>query len=385
MENLTKIQNALKDFYLPAFRVQVNENVSPFYDKMKKVKEGVVGKQIVMALRHGRNGGFASITDDADLPTPNARKTSQAKWETKNLFGRMQITEKAIRASKDSKGAFASMLETSMEDLLTDAKENLNRQIFMDGSSKLATTDAVTAVAVVGVDSVQYIAEGMLIDILDNTGAPKYTGLEVIMVDDSANEITVSQVVTTVGTDIVTVTRSYNNEITGLEAIFEQNSTLYGIDRATNKWFNANEETSVGALSFVKMQKAFDVPNIKMGSNVDFIMTSHGVNRSYLNLLHANKRYNNTMKLEGGHREYLEFNGSPVIPDRYVKAGDMYYLDSSNFKMYTMADWDFMNRDGAVLNRVSGKAAYEATLFNFCDMGCDKPGGQYRLRGVTES
>jgi hypothetical protein len=37
------------------------------------------------------------------------------------------------------------------------------------------------------------------------------------------------------------------------------------------------------------------------------------------------------------------------------------------------------------LKHKSGYAAYEAVLVNYCDLGCDKPSGQTRLTGVTES
>ena len=40
--------------------------------------------------------------------------------------------------------------------------------------------------------------------------------------------------------------------------------------------------------------------------------------------------------------------------------------------------------DGAMLSRVANKAAWEATLARYADIGCQKPKGQIELYGITE-
>lgn len=59
---------------------------------------------------YGRHGGIGNRSDDGNLPTPRSRQTKQAKWETKNLFAQIQISDKTMRASRGD-GAFASLLE----------------------------------------------------------------------------------------------------------------------------------------------------------------------------------------------------------------------------------------------------------------------------------
>jgi hypothetical protein len=384
----TDITNTLKDFYLPALRVQLNENVTPFYDKIEKTKEGVSGAQIVMALRHGRNGGVGNRADNAALPTPNSRNTTQAKWGVKNIFGTMQITDKAIKASKDSKGAFASILEVEMEDLLTDAKNSVARQFYGDGTGILTTATGANTSAVVPVASTQYLEEGMRVDLIDVSDGTTIndSDLEIVSVDPVALTVTLSATPdpATANGDYIVVSGSLNTELTGLKAIMTANNTLYTINRANNKWFNPNVTAVGGALSFTHMQSAIDTADIK-GSTTDYILTTYGVSRAYQNLLQASKRIMNTIKLEGGKKGYLEYNGIPVIPDRYVLSGQMFYLASENFKVYSMADWEFMDRDGGILKHKSGYGAYEAVLTNYCDLGCDKPNGQVLQTGITEA
>ena len=42
------------------------------------------------------------------------------------------------------------------------------------------------------------------------------------------------------------------------------------------------------------------------------------------------------------------------------------------------------DKDGAMLARVANKAAWEATLVKYCDIGCRKPRGQVEMYGITE-
>jgi hypothetical protein len=73
-----------------------------------------------------------------------------------------------MKASRSRDGAFVSLLEAELEDAQTDAKDQMSRQCFGDGTGKLATLTAVTAVTTVGVSNAQYLYEGMLVDVLSN-------------------------------------------------------------------------------------------------------------------------------------------------------------------------------------------------------------------------
>ncbi len=53
-----------------------------------------------------------------------------------------------------------------------------------------------------------------------------------------------------------------------------------------------------------------------------------------------------------------------MVADKYVKAGRLYGFDLNDWKVYQMADWNWLDRDGGMLVRVANKAAWEATLVN---------------------
>jgi hypothetical protein len=380
--NMTAASEALKINYLPALRYQLN-TANPILAVIERNSESVVGSDIRMALRYGRQGGVGNRAEDGTLPTPNSRKTKQASFGTKNLFARIQISDKTMKASRSRDGAFVSLLEAELEDAQTDAKDQMSRQCFGDGTGKLATLTAVTAVTTVGVSNAQYLYEGMLIDILATNNTNKYTELEILTVDDIANTITLSSAVTTLSTDYITASGNYNQELTGFGAVFTADNTLYGINRATNKWFNPTLKTGVGAISEVGIQQQIDLVDQKAGGKTNFLLSSYGVRRAYQDLLLATKRTTDVMKLKGGY-ETLTFNGMPFTVDKYAPAGTLYGLDLTNWNLYHIEDWDWLSEDGAVLNRVSNKPVWEASLVRYCDLGCSKPKGQFMMTGITE-
>lgn len=390
LTNIAAVADALKSFYLEGLRYQLNSAADPLLAQIERDSESVVGTEIVMALRYGRSGGVGNRADDGDLPTPNSRKTKQAKWQTKNLFARIQLTDKIIEASKSSRGAFANLLEQDLEDALTDAKDNLSRQVYGDGKGVLAScTDAVN-VATITVDTVQYLAEGMLVDIASSTGVAitNGTGREITAVDEVAKTFTVSGTADlSPSSSKVYVSGNYNLELTGLAAIFTTNNTIYGIDRSANKWFNPGSQAINGEISEVAIQQAIDDAERKAGGNINYLACSYGVRRAYQNLLTAQKQIINSIDLKGGWKA-LSYTGGkgqiPIMAGKYAPVQKLRALDLSNWKMYEMNDWTWLDRDGAVLSRVSGKAAWEATLAKYCDLGCDKPKGQVDLTGITE-
>ena len=388
---LTLIQTAdkaFKDFFLEPAVVQLDERSGPWMAQLEKSTKEVTGKSIKMPLVYGRSGGIGNRAEGGDLPTPNPRKWTHASWETKNMYGRISISGKAIKASKNDKGAFADMLKTQMKDLLSDANNDFRRQSFGDGSGLLGTTTAVTTAGVVlTLDSVAYISVGKFVDILDDTDDTTYlaTEREVISVDLVNKTITISgdNVTLAVG-DRVYISGNKGLELTGIQAVMTPNTTLYGIDRSTEKWFNPNVETGVGALDELDMQRAVDNADEALNSTINFIVCNNGVARAYQQNQLSYKKNIEYMDVKGGYKT-MSFGGVALAKDKYMPSGTMDFMNTSDWKLYRMDPWDWMDRDGAILSRTTGKDAYEATLYQYGDIGCSKPAGQSRLTGITEA
>jgi len=393
---ITAASEALKSYFLPSLRYQLNTGASAVLAQLERDSESVVGKDIIMALRYGRVGGVGSGSDVGDLPEANSRKTKQAKWETKNIFARIKLSEKTILASRSSLGAFANMMKTELQDAEEDAKDNLSRQVFGDGSGIIGTVTAVDntgTYTVLTLDTADYVAEGMLIDVYSSAAAKRNsTAYEITAVDEDNKRITLSVKDTTiVATDFITVQNSYQQELTGLKAVFNA-TTLYGIDRTTNKWLNAKTINVNGELSETVIQQGIDYADKKAGSKTNLLACSYGVRRAFQYLMQSQKRQVNSLELRGGWTA-LEYAGGAkpigLTADKYCPAGTMYGLDTNDWRMYELADWNWMTDGGpggggAILRPIANKAAYEAVLTKYCDIGCQKPRGQFVLTNITE-
>lgn len=383
--NMQRVVEALKLFYLDGLRFQLNEATSEFLNAMERDSKSVQGDKIVMALRYGRSGGVGNRADDGDLPKPNARKTKQAKWETKNVFARMWITDKVIRASRGKAGAFRPMLEATLEDLENDAKFSLSRQAWGDGTGRLATIPGGGVVGndiTVGLVNIWLFAEGMLIDSYTPLGVLRQGEMEILAVDDINGVITVDNAGATAAADEIYIAGSKDLELTGIAAVVNA-PVLYDINRAQNPWLNMTNIPVNGQISEVIIKKGIDEVKKKTGAKTDYLTGSQGVVRAYFALMVAQKQIVNTINLKGGGKA-LSFNGLPMVDDLFAPAQKLYGFAMSDWKLYEMGDWDWLDRDGNMIARVPGKPVWEATLCKYCDLGVSRPRGQVELSGIVE-
>jgi hypothetical protein len=154
--------------------------------------------------------------------------------------------------------------------------------------------------------------------------------------------------------------------------------TLQGLDADTYAWWRSYVNALSGtrysgqvALSFKEMQKCFDKVEEKVGTGAgpNVILTTRAIRREYAELCEANRRTTNMMELDGGWKG-LEFSGIPIIVDNDAIDGEMYFLTTSDLQIYRMSDYAWMEKDGAVLARITGYDAYEAVLFRYAELGC---------------
>ncbi|MDE6870196.1 MAG: phage major capsid protein [Clostridia bacterium] len=388
MVTLETAEKALKSVYLNVVADQLNVGVNPLLAKIEQTSSDVWGKEIIKLVPYGINGGIGAGTETGELPTPAANNYDRFKLELKNLYGTIELSDKAIRASQSNTGAFVNLLNAEMESLLKASKFNLGRMLYGDGSGTLAICKGQgSATNVIALDSVRNVMEGMVVDVYSKTSGTAYSdlkGVRIVSVDRVNNTITLSANVATsiVDGDILTVQGSKENELTGLGAIFS-NRDLYGLSREGRSWLAPKQYANVGAISTAKIQSAIDYIDEVAGSQIDFIVCSYDVRRAYLDYLALTRTNVDYMNLDGGFKA-LSYNGIPLIADRFVESGTMYLLNSKDFKLHQLCDWRWLEGDnGKVIKQKAGSATYGATLVKYADMICDKPIGQAKLSGIT--
>lgn len=390
MVTMTSADNALKSLYLDVVTEQLNTGVNPLLAKIKQSTNDVWGKEIRKLAQYGVNGGIGAGTEDGDLPQAAGNNYKQFVLTLKNLYGTIEISDKAIRASENNVGAFVNLLNAEMEGLVKSSSFNFGRMLFGDGNGVLAKATGITN-GVITVSSVKNIAEGMMIDFRNASGAVlTAAGVRRITSVDRANKtIKVSGTALTTtevpANSLVCIQGSYGQEITGLAAIFDTTGTLYGLSKADNKWLNPYIKSSTGELTEEKIQTAIDYLDENAGSKVNFIVCSYGVKRAFQKLMNTYKKNVDVMELEGGYKT-ISYNGIPVVADRFCPEGTMYLLNTDDFTLHQLCDWQWLEgEDGKVIKQVAGKPVYTATLVKYADLLCDRPCGQGMLSGITEA
>lgn len=387
MVTLASADSALKSFYLDAVAQQLNTEVNPLLAKIKQSTADVWGKEVRRLAQYGVNGGVGAGTEEGSLPAAGGNNYDQFVTTLKNLYGTIEISDKAVRAPENSAGAFVDLLNAEMEGLLRSSAFNFGRMLFGDGSGILCTVSAVSG-NVVTVDSVKNVIEGMTVDVLDADGdqVSGVTARRITAVDRADKTITLSGGTLTgvVAGCTLCVQGSHNLELTGLGAIFKDDGSLYGLSRAERPWMVPYIKESVGTISENAIQTAIDYLEETAGSRVDMIVCSWGVKRALQAVLAESRMQTDMAELAGGYRT-ITYNGIPVVADRFCPSGTMYLLNTDDFCLHQLCDWKWLEGDdGKVLRQVPGKPLYTATLVKYADLICPRPCGQAMLTGITE-
>ncbi|MDE6442551.1 MAG: phage major capsid protein [Clostridia bacterium] len=382
------IQNAdaaLKDYYLDAVSAQLNEGISPFFTAIEKGTDYVYGKDVKLAVVRGNAGNVKAGAEDGKLPGPHKNRYVNITLPLKNIYGTIEISDKAIRASRDSSGAFVNLLNAEMDGLISSAKQNFQRMLFGDGSGKLFTVTDTVSDYVYKVDKVKEYYVGMQVEIKLKNGNFSSDGAATITdVDLKAKTVTFDiEFVDLIKEGSAYVQGSYNNEITGLGAIFDGTS-LYGVSKATDKYFLPYKvDASKAALTETALSDVIDHMEENYNSRINMILCSYATRKKIASLINANRRVVNTIDAYTGYGA-VTVNNIPVYADKYCPDDRILFLNSDDFGLYQLCDWEWLeDEDGKILKQIPGKAAYTATLVKYAELVCRKPCGQAMLHNFS--
>ncbi len=388
MVTMETADNALKTFYLGAVSDMLNTSVNPLLAQIRQSTADVWGKDVRRLVRYGVNGGVGAGTEEGNLPAAGGNRYAQFVTTLKNLFGTIEISDKAIRSSANNEGAFVNLLSDEMDGLVKSSSFNFGRMLFGDGSGTLTTVKSIAS-GVVTVEDVRNLAEGMIVDFVAAGSKTVLAGGRTILSINRASKTVKVDGATLTSEGVpassrIVVQNSDGLELTGLGAIFGDGDTLYGVNRKDNEWMAPYKKTSVGTIGETAIQTAIDYLEETSGSRVNFIVCSWGVKRALAEYFSTYKRIVDTMELAGGYKA-MSFDGIPVVADRFCPSGTMYLLNTDDFCLHQLCDWQWLEgEDGKVLRQVAGKPVYTATLVKYADLVCTRPCGQAMLSGITE-
>lgn len=387
------LANALKDYYLDPITKMINEDSGPVYAAIEKSSENIVANEIVFAMQYGRHGGVGAIGEMDDLPDPAPRQYAQGRTTLKNLAATINFTEKLMLTSQNNQAAFIDAVSTQMEDIVRDAKDMVRRNLMGKADGVMDEVSAAVSGAknVVVKGNIKKFYVGQVVDIFSVSGTTvtkAVNGKAIVDVDYTTNTISFADNVTVGANDKISLHNNYNNELTGLGDILTPNTTIYGIDRSTNKWYNPQvyDKTSSGstvAFSSLYLQEAIDDIDDFAGTKPDFITCNAGIQRAYINEQNTYKRNVEYKDIDGGYRT-MAYNDVAISKEKYMPSNTIYMLTTEFFTLAQLRDWHWMDEDGNMLKWISRKAAYEAALTKYCELLCKMPSAQGVITGITE-
>ena len=381
MITLQSADSVLKSFYLDAISESLNYKANPFFAKLERTANDVVGKDVRKVIRNGFNAGVGAGTETGDLPSARASEYKTFVAPLKNIYGTIEISDKALRASANNEGAFVNILNDEMKALEKSATFNFSRMLFGDGTGVLSTVKSVMS-GLIAVSAPENFVAGMVVTF---EGLDEFACCKIKEVNRLAGEIVLEKTgwedaAIPTGT-VVRLYGSSGEEMTGLRAIFSDNP-IYGVARnviGMEPYFKTSS-----SINQTVIQNAIDNVEERSGCKVDFILCSWGVRRALIEYYNTLGTTLPTIQMEGGYTA-LNFNGIPIVTDRFCPKGTMYLLTSENFKIHQLCDWQWLEaEDGKILKQVSGKPVYQATLVKYAELICENPSAQGRISGINE-
>lgn len=405
----TAAGNILKEVYLPALQELLN-NATPLLATMEKEVTPVEGGNFVIALHTGRNSAAAiARSEGGTLPTAGQQSYKRAIVPVKQLYSRIEVSGKAIAATRSNKGAFLKALESEMKYVMIDTKRQLNRQLNGDGTGALAYWTGADNTSPATVDDsfgngTTYLPSGATtLDLIDATDNSTALGTDIVVTRGTVGATTtsVSWTGTVTGSaagDYLVYPGTIGKEMVGIRAVISDGDPailgaggLHGLPVASNpdwKAFVLGSDSAKQDLSFPLIQQllsrivsesAVDESDIKM------FYCHPAMRDTYVKLCQDERVFYNVMKLDGGW-EAVTYNGKPIVADVQARRNALFAITPSSLSLMQMAPLDFMDKDGSMFYRISGgdKDAYGATAFVYQEVGCKARNQNGVLVGINE-
>jgi hypothetical protein len=403
----TTADATLQEDYQPLVREQINNDI-PILTYVEKNTKDTDGRRAVLSLHVTRNSGVGNRAEGGTLPTAGYQGFAEERVNLYSIYGRGQLSGQLLKSADSNAAAFERALDGETKRITNDVKRDVNRQVWGTSNGVIAqcalTTSSLgvllassasgaTGSAIASDVQFRQLEVGMLVDIGTVAAPTLKTSANAIVetygTGTSADpyRIVLTSVATTTGTDFIfrsgnggDTTNSTQKEVTGLQSIIDSSGTLHNVNPTTYPVWKSIELSNSGTnrqISETLMAQCVQEINIASGTWPNLAVTHHGVFRAYANTLLGLKRFNNTVSLKGGYAQGIPFIGGggneiPVVTDRDCPANSMFFINTDHLTEYMMSDWEFMQEDGAVLNRVANADAYEFVLFKYMEVATDR-------------
>ena len=379
MVNVDNANEILKNYYIDAINKQLSGDVSPFYNAIQKSSENIVGKEVWATVAYGTLSGVAALGESDDLPTPREDNYFTIALDLKNIYGTIELSDKAIRASAHSAGPFINLLNAETEGLVKSAKANLARMLYGDGNGTLCEIVSKKAKTEIYVNNAKSYMAGLKVEVClsDRTINTIISSVKaeegIIGLGIDLDSYTVS------GGEKIRLKGAYDNELMGLAAIFDS-PNLYGQFKMNN-FINTYERTrTLDSLTEADLIEVLDILEERGDGKPNMILCSHKTRNKIALLTSNSRRIVNSMDIAAGYSS-IYVNEVPVYADKFCPEDRIYILNTDDFVLSQLCDWSWIEgENGKILRQIPGKAAYSATLVMYAQLFCKNPYAQGLIR-----
>ena len=415
---LSTVDAILKDDY-KEYLDNLNE-ANFILSQVETRKDTVQGRIARHAVHLGRSSGVGARAEGGTLPTAANQSYATVPVPVRYVYGRIQLSGPTIKQAVTDRGAFIDALDAEMEGIKKDAMKDVNRQLWGTSNGVIAqcgTTSSATTVVLASTTGSTALRQlffdgGMVVDI-GTVAAPTTvaSARTITSVDETNKTIAISgAAVTTSSLHFVFRSgaggASSNTgqpgdgqvELTGLQTMVDDTAVLHTIDPSSQpKWksyVNSNSGTN-RSITETLITGSIMKTLTNSGKKPSLLVSAEGVNLAISNLLLSLKRNMEQTNLKGGYAG-IQFY-SPSVSGKGDEAPTALYadFDCPNNRLYGINPdvlvyhqvgdgFQFMDLDGAVMNRKPDTDAYEATLYAYGELACKQRNAHFVIKDITE-
>lgn len=430
---LTTTADYLKEDYTVHGIVNQINREAPFFARVRKNGKDVRGKFAVIPVwLQGARNAVRALAELDDLPTPGRQDIKRAQLGIRFHGARILVTEASIQASATEDGAFEETVEVETRGIIQDLANDIERELLTGGNNaRIARIASLPGGNIFGVDfpggsrcypdgldqfGAKYIRNGDIFRVISADGltqrSPSINVAGEPNLTTTPNQVAMNATPggTVVGDFLVkasksgisgggspddlnvddTVGAAASNspglEMQGLrEAVDNLAGGSYLAQTNTDTWsaFVRSFVDTPTDLSEELMEQVFYAVEQRGQEPPDAIWTTYSLRNHYATkLLIPEKRFNNTLELQGGYKT-IGFNGIPFFISRLMPPGHMYFLSMANLYVYNQGGFYWFDRDH-FWHRFGDKMAWTATMLYFANFGTPRRNKHGVLRGLNE-
>ena len=389
VQNLIRIEDILKNEYLPFLNNVINVEPSIF---MEKIRKGTLtAAQGEFGARIGVGGGFGMSEEGHATPKANAPIYSKFKYTTRDGYCDIKISHKTVKLGQQNSAVLKNAVKDEIDASYETTKWNSARMLFGNGSGLLAkTAGAATDSKTITVDSTATLIEGLSVDIYASAAADApISGAEAVQITDinhATKTITLSAEVSVSTGACIYNQNSKDREITGLGSIFDDAVTeIYGVEKANRASIVPYSVDAQNDIDDIKITRAIQIVERQRQCKIDLLMLGDDAYAAYLAYLHeTNTKYVVNNDYKGGFSSVKVLLGNrevDVYNEQFVPSGNIWGVDTDQFEL-RQTGWDFAAYQSSIFNLAPGTSVYRALLANYMELICRNPGACINIKNV---